>query len=230
MSELSVVLPAYNEEEAVGDVVRKTYIYLKNKFKRFEILVVNDGSTDRTRDVVMVVKEDGCPHVRLVEHVKNRGYGEALRSGFKAARYDWIFLMDADGQFDIGEIDKFLSKANQFEVVIGYRQKRADGWWRAIMTWGYMQIVRLIFDLRVRDAGCAFKLFKRDSWQQAQPITARDHKIFSIEWLWKLQRMGYEIEQLPVVHYPRVGGVATGARWDVVLAMLGEMVRLRVRG
>lgn len=227
---LTVVLPTYNEEIAVGNVLQKIHEYLKGVADNFEVVVVNDGSVDRTREVVLEAKGKGCSEIRLIEHKSNKGYGEALRSGFNAAIGDWILLMDADGQFDIGELESFLPYVKSYDVIIGYRQQRADSWWRVLMTWGYTFLIKLLFNLQVKDVGCAFKLFKRDTWVAAQPIKSVDHKIFSVEWLCKLQERGFKIKQLPVAHYPRMGGMATGARWDVVLAMLGEMVRLRVRG
>src|SRR5688572_9956775 len=104
VSTLSVVLPAYNEAGVIRETVQSARDFLGSRFQDFEIIVVDDGSRDETGTFVQSIAA-GDGRVRLLQHEHNRGYGEALRSGFRAARYDWIFLMDADGQFDIRELD-----------------------------------------------------------------------------------------------------------------------------
>lgn len=222
---LSVVLPAFNEEAVIAETVESVLQYMR-RFAVWEVIVVNDGSRDRTGKIVREIAGRD-QHVRLVEHEENRGYGEALRSGFNAATHDWILLMDSDGQLAIEELDAFVPKTNEYEAVLGWRANRADPWQRAVFTWGYSSLVRLLFGLGVRDVGCAFKLFKRDWWEKVQPITSTDHKVFTVEWLWKMQRSGISWCELPVKHLPRTSGQATGARLDVVVAMFREMVRLR---
>lgn len=227
---LSVVLPAYNEAAVVAETVGEAVQWLTGRVGDFEVIVVDDGSTDGTAAVVRDAMRLQ-PAVRLVCHERNRGYGEALRSGFEAARCEWIFLTDADGQFDVGELADFFPLTAQCDFVTGYRANRADPRRRAALTWGYNFLVRALFGLRVRDVGCAFKLFRRDSWQRVGPaVRARDHKIFSVEWVWRVQRSGTRLCERPVRHRTRRAGRATGARPDVVWAMLRELVRLRWRG
>lgn len=229
IASLSVVLPAYNEETAIEGVVRTVVEYLNPRFDFFEIIVVDDGSEDETAIIVRSLRGE-LPSVRLVSHEQNRGYGEALRSGFNAARLDWVLLMDADGQFSIAALDDLMPYAASNSMVIGYRANRADPWLRAVFTWGYNKLVNRLFGLGIRDVGCAFKLFRRELWEQAQPRVARDHKVFSVEWLWRVKQAGISVKEVPVRHYPRSGGRQTGARPDVVWAMLREMVRLRLYG
>jgi glycosyltransferase involved in cell wall biosynthesis len=192
----------------------------------FEIILVNDGSNDST-PIKLKELQQKVPNLRVLDHEKNMGYGEALRSGFDAARQEWIFQMDSDGQFDIREINQFIEQIDQYDVIVGYRSRRADAWPRAMLTWGYMILIRTLFGLKVRDVGCAFKLFKRDAWEKAKPIMAADHKIFLVEWMGKLQKAKVGIKELPVTHFRRAGGRSTGARPDVVWAMIKELVSLR---
>ncbi|MBI4022091.1 MAG: glycosyltransferase family 2 protein [Candidatus Andersenbacteria bacterium] len=226
---MSVVLPAYNEAAVIADSVSAAVRYLIGRVPKFEVIVVDDGSTDGTGAAVQGLIPT-WPAVRLVHHERNRGYGEALRSGFTAARHEWVFLMDADGQFDIAELGRFFPLTERCDFIAGWRANRADSWQRAVFTWGYNLLVRALFGLPVRDVGCAFKLFRRSVWQQVGGrVQARDHKVFSVEWLWCVQRSGAAVCELPVRHLPRRGGQATGARLDVVWAMLREMARLRWR-
>ncbi len=224
---LSVVLPVYNEATVITETVSKVYEHLRVIADTFEIILVNDGSDDGT---AMKLKElqQKLTNLRVLEHEQNRGYGEALRTGFDAAQQEWIFQMDSDGQFDITEIDRFIEEIDNFDVIVGYRSKRADVWPRAVLTWGYMTLVRKLFGLKVRDVGCAFKLFKRDNWERVQPIVAADHKIFLVEWIGRLQDLKVRIKELPVRHFKRVGGRPTGARLDVVWATIKELTSLKL--
>jgi len=111
VSSLSVVLPAYNEESLIALTIQTCFDYLKGRFKKSEVIVVDDGSKDRTAEIVRDLQET-YPDLRLERHETNRGYGEALRTGFNAAKMDWILLMDSDGQFDIAEMEKFLPHTN----------------------------------------------------------------------------------------------------------------------
>lgn len=225
ISGLSVVLPVYNEETAIVETVSKVHGYLGVVADTFEIILVNDGSSDGTA-VKFKELQQKLSNLRVLEHKQNRGYGEALRSGFDAARQEWVFQMDSDGQFDIREISQFIEQIDQYDVIVGYRRKRADDWPRAMLTWGYMILIRTLFGLKVRDVGCAFKLFKRDTWEKAKPIMATDHKIFLVEWIGKLQKAKIGIKELPVTHFRRSGGRSTGARPDVVWAMMKELAGL----
>lgn len=223
---LSVVLPAYNEAGVIRDVITSIRVYLKDRFRLYEIIVVDDGSTDHTATELGRFSKD--EHIRIVRHKWNRGYGEALRSGFSAARLDWVLLMDADGQFHIQSLDRFWENTTEADVIIGFRERRADSWFRVLFTWVYIKLINLFFSMRFRDVGCGFKLFRRDTWLAVQPIVARDHKIFSVEWLWKLSQAGFRISELPVSHYPRRSGRPTGARIGVVAGMVRELIRLRL--
>jgi glycosyltransferase involved in cell wall biosynthesis len=226
---LSVVLPAFNEETALPGVIGEVFRYLPAGWQDFEVIVVDDGSTDGTPQRLAEL-QGRYPLLRIVRHEQNRGYGEALRSGFGAARFSWLLLMDADGQFRIADLERLRPYAGTHDVVAGWRARRADNFWRALLTWGYVCLIRLFFGLKVKDVGCGFKLFSRRSWEQVQPIASSDHKIFTVEWLWKAQRRGLSLVNVPVRHFPRQGGRPTGARLDIVWQMVRELLRLRVVG
>ncbi len=226
LSSLSLVLPAYNEEGAIQSVLSQAVLYLRQHVRKFEIIVVNDGSSDRTAALVCQVQTN-FSEIKLIEHAQNRGYGEALRTGFNAARYDWILLMDSDGQFDIHSLSEFSRYTSSADLIIGRRLHRQDPLIRIWMTRGYNLLVMLLFGLPY-DFGCAFKLFRRSSWQRIQPIHARDHKVFSVEWLLKSHQAGLQIHELPVKHLPRITGQPTGMRLDVIRAMVVELIRLRL--
>jgi glycosyltransferase involved in cell wall biosynthesis len=226
--ELSVFLPCFDEEANVARTVERALAVLRERdLDRFEIIVVDDGSRDRTGAVADALAEEH-DEVRVAHHVQNQGYGAALRTGFDAAKFPWVFFTDGDGQFDLAEIDGFLTAADDVEVVIGYRLQRADHFGRRVNTWLWSLAVRSLFRLRVRDIDCAFKLLSRHVLDEVGPLTASG-AVISTELLVGVRRAGLVIRELGVHHYPRQAGAPTGASVNVILRALRELVQLRLR-
>jgi glycosyltransferase involved in cell wall biosynthesis len=226
VTEVSAVLPAYDEEGNLARTVGEVTAALAGLgLDRFEVVVVDDGSADATPAIA-----DGLaaadPRVRVVHHARNRGYGAAVRSGFGAARCDWVFLTDGDGQFDPTELRLLLPLTERAEAVVGYRRERADHLGRRVNAWLWSQVVRLVLGVRIRDVDCAFKLLRRDRLVDVGPLEA-DGAVISAELLLKLQRAGARIEQVPVSHRPRQAGTASGADPRVIARAFRELVRLR---
>ena len=224
-SSLSVILPAYNEEGNIERTLLEAVAYLEKKFEPYEVIVVNDGSVDRTGEAVSAISSSN-PRIILVNHPENRGYGSALRTGFDRASFDYIFLMDSDGQFDIRELDHFLPSLEDSVVLIGYRKKRADSFIRTLNAWLYHVYIRIIFGLNAKDIDCAFKIFPRAAYEKIRPIKSGG-ALFSAELLIKLIRNGVRIKEIPVSHYPRLFGKQTGANLGVILRMFKECWNLR---
>jgi len=228
---LSVVIPAYNEAENIGRVIANAVDYLSDRQMQYEIIVVNDGSIDATKAIVMKLASQNS-RIRLINHPHNLGYGSALRSGFDQALHEYIFLTDGDGQFAISDLDSFLpyiqNSHHHSQVVIGYRAKRADVFVRSLNAWLYHIFIQWVLGIKVRDIDCAFKLFPRSIYQAVRPIKS-DGALFSAEFLVKLQQLQNiaPIIELPVQHFPRKFGVATGANIKVILKMFWECWQLK---
>ena len=222
---LSVVLPAYNEAKNIKRTVTEAVSYAERSFNDYEVIVVNDGSTDGTGEIVEELTL-ADPKIILVNHAKNSGYGAALRSGFDRASLDYLFLMDSDGQFDISDIERFLPFINTFDIIVGYREKRADPAIRSLNTWLYHLYVELLFGLRMRDMDCAFKMFTRRAYEAVKPIKSGG-ALFSAELIIKWKRKGFSIKEVPVRHFPRKFGRQTGANVRVILRMFRECWKLR---
>ncbi len=226
--ELSVFLPCFDEEDNVARTVERALSVLCDRdLERFEIIVVNDGSRDRTGAVADALAEEH-DEVRVAHHVQNQGYGAALRTGFEAAKFPWVFFTDGDGQFDLAEIDGFLAAADDVEGVIGYRLQRADHFGRRVNTWLWSLAVRTLFRLRVRDIDCAFKLLSRHALDEVGPLTASG-AVISTELLVGVRSAGMPIREIGVHHYPREAGAPTGASIKVILRALRELVQLRMK-
>ena len=226
--ELSVFLPCYEEEGNVARTVECAVTVLRERdLDRFEIIVVNDGSRDRTGAIADALAGE-YDEVRVAHHVQNQGYGGALRTGFAEAKFPWVFFTDGDGQFDLNEIDGFLAAADEVEVVIGYRLQRADHLGRRVNTWLWGLAVRTLFQLRVRDIDCAFKLLSRHALDEVGPLTASG-AVISTELLVAARGARIPIREIGVHHYPRQAGAPTGASINVILRALRELVQLRLK-
>jgi glycosyltransferase involved in cell wall biosynthesis len=225
---LTFFFPAYNEEDNVAETVRRALDEVGPLVGgSIEVLVVDDGSTDRTR----AIAEDLAASDRRVRvhSQENRGYGGALRAGFANARGELIGFSDGDLQFDLREMDRLLRRLDDavrpVDVVVGYRIKRRDPPHRIFIAKTYNAMVSAGFGLRVRDIDCAMKLFRREVFD-GLPLTT-DSPFLSAELLIKLRARGERIAQLGVNHYPRTAGTNTGASFRKILRTFRDLARLR---
>ena len=221
MVSLSVVLPAFNEQEVIARTVEGVDEVVSRLVDDYEIIVVNDGSRDATAERLAELQRR-FPRLRVVTHEVNRGYGSALASGFDAATKELIFLTDGDKQFDVSELADFLpAMDDQTDLVIGWRKNRADPPLRLFNAWGWKLLVNSLFGYTARDVDCAFKLFRRAVWESC-PVHARG-ATFSAELLVKARRLGFRVKERPVRHYPRTAGSPTGARPNVIARAFVEL-------
>lgn len=210
---LSVVLPAYNEEGNIATAVNRALTVLPALARQFEVIVVNDGSRDRTGEVAQALAREHYPRVRLLHHVWNRGYGAALRTGFGHARHPLVFFTDSDNQFDLAELERFLPLMARYDLVTGFRIRRDDPALRLAVSWLYNRLVNVLFQLKVRDVNCAFKLFRRETLEAT--TLECDNFFASTELLAKARRANFRIAEQGVRHYPRLAGRTTVRPGDV---------------
>jgi glycosyltransferase involved in cell wall biosynthesis len=224
---ISAILPAYNEEAVIERSVRHVAEVLRTLTDDFEIVVTNDGSKDRTGDILRrLAAFDKRLNLKVVTHERNKGYGAALASGFDAASKDLIFFTDGDKQFDVAELADFLPAMDgQTDMVIGWRKHRADRPMRLLNAWGWKQLVNALFGYTAKDIDCAFKLFRRQVWESLT-VNARG-ATFSAEFLIKARALNFAILELPVTHLPRTAGKATGAKPSVIAKAFVELIQLR---
>ena len=226
MSSLSIVLPAYNEEANVASAVEQVSTVAQQLGMEYEIVLVNDGSADRTGEIGRELMER-VPHFRLVEHYPNRGYGGSLKAGFAAATKDLIAFVPADNQFDFGEIHLLLDALDGADIVSGYRAKREDHFVRKLNALGWNTLVRVLFGYLCHDIDCGFKLFRREVLDHVTIIS--DGAMIDTELLAGARARGFRIAEVPVTHLPRVGGEATGANFKVIAKAFRDLARFRRR-
>jgi glycosyltransferase involved in cell wall biosynthesis len=230
LTELSYFFPAHNEEGNVEALVHDALVALPGLAERFEIIIVNDGSSDRTGALADGLAAANPDTVRAVHHPTNLGYGAALRSGFRVARFDWVGFTDGDRQFavsDLGRLTARIAEPDNADVVVGFRIRRADPPIRSLYAKSYRLANRILFGLRVTDVDCACKLFRRTSLSGLRVESAG--AFFSAELLIKLRAAGRSVVEVGVPHYARTVGSATGARPAVVLRAVRDFWNLRLR-
>lgn len=203
---ISLILPAWNEREGISTAILEADAALGKIASRYEIIVVDDGSTDGTGTIVDQIALSR-PAVRLVRHAQNLGYGAALRSGFAAAEMDLVVFTDADCQFDLTELDRFVLLSQQYDVVCGYRIDRKDTPLRCIYSAVYNQLVRLLLRTGVRDVDCAMKMFRRDV---AKDLTISGNGfLVNSELLTQAKQQGRTVVEVGVSHRARTHGAST---------------------
>jgi glycosyltransferase involved in cell wall biosynthesis len=219
---LSVVLPCHDDEANVADAIRTAAAAAARVAADYEILVVDDGSTDGTAKAASRFV-DGAGHVRLLVHPHNRGYGSAVRTGLESASMPWVLLTDADLQFDLRDLEDFAMLARSADLIAGRRVLRQDPLSRRVCGALWSALVRRMFRLPVRDVDCAFKLIRRELLDGIELSSTGG--MISAELLVRCLARGGRLIEHGVRHRPRLGGRRSGARPAVVLHALNELAR-----
>lgn len=204
LSSLSVVLPCFNDEHAISLLIKQLVSLLPKVCRQYEIVVVNDGSSDNSKEILEKARQT-TSLLQVITHKQNLGYGAALASGFKKASKEFIFYTDGDGQYDVGELSKLIAAFDKdTDMVSGFKLNRSDPWFRKIIGAVYNQFVKLLFQLKIKDVDCDFRLFRRKILQGLSfRITSG---AFDAELIKKLQDRNVRIKEMGVHHYPRKFG------------------------
>jgi glycosyltransferase involved in cell wall biosynthesis len=222
VKELSIFFPFWEEEDNIERVVSNAAVIAEKVADKWEIIMIDDGSEDRTHEIAKSLSAKNS-NFRIVHHEINRGYGAALRSGFEEASYDLIVFTDGDGQFDFSEVEKFIGKIEEADLVIGYRKKRNDrNIGKRLLLMNLLKIWDLVlFRFYFRDIDCGFKMFRRDAIEKIKPLRSEGAMI-TTEILAKAKKKKLKIAEVGVTHYPRIKGHQSGANFPVVVRAILE--------
>lgn len=221
---ITIFFPCYNEEQNVERVAREALTVAREISGDFEIIIVNDGSRDRTGEIADHLAREN-PEIRVIHHGANQGYGAALQSGFKNATKELVFYTDGDGQFKLEEITRLLPLIEKYDIVSGCRINRRDSFMRKANAFMWGALVNALFKFKISDVDSAFKLYRRKIFDE---ITLESKgALIDTEVLAKARARGYTITEVGVSHYPRLAGEQTGARLSVILRAFKELFKLK---
>ena len=225
MTTLSIVIPAYNEEANLSRAVEQVIEVSPGLKIDTEILVVNDGSQDRTGEIARELVNK-YRSVKLVEHYPNRGYGGALRAGFAACSGELIAFFPADNQFNFAEIEILLRNINHAAIVSGYRVERQDSLVRKINAFGWNSLVSILFGYLCRDIDCGFKIMRRTVLEKV--VLNSNGAMIDTELLAGAKARGFRIAEVPLTHFSRTEGRATGSNPAVILRAFRDLISFRI--
>ena len=224
VKELTVFFPFYNEEENIEKLVAYAVEVLEKLELDYEMILVNDGSRDRTGELADGLARQN-PRIKVIHHHPNRGYGGALQSGFGNATKEWVFYTDGDGQFDLSQLELLLPLAKNFDIVNGYRLNRQDSLMRKINAACWGLLVKTLLRFKARDVDSAFKLYRREIFDHIEMKSTG--ALIDAEILARARRAGYSLSEIGVRHLPRTAGEQTGANLKVILRAFKELRQLR---
>lgn len=225
INNLSVFFPCINEEGNIEDNVKKAENILNKLKLEYEIIIIDDGSTDKTGQIADRLALENA-RIRVIHHPKNLGYGEALKSGFYNARYDVIVYTDGDGQFDFSQVTEFLEKIKDNDLVLGYRIKRQDPFLRKLFGKGWRLTLLAFFRVTFKDVDCGFKMIRKEVLQKIPHLESSRGAMINAELAIKAKKYGFKVGQVGVNHYPRLSGKPTGANFMVIIKSYLDLIKL----
>lgn len=221
---LSIFFPCYNDAGTIASMVVLADETARRITEDYELIVVDDGSRDHSRNILRAL-EAKYPRLRLIFHEENRGYGGALRSGFSAARGEWVFYTDGDYQYDAAELALLWQKATPgVDVVNGYKTRRHDPWYRTVIGLAYQHFIQVAFALKIKDVDCDFRLIRRKALERF--TLHEDTGCICVELIKKLQETGASFEEVGVRHMFRAYGRSQFFNFGRIFRTLWRLRRL----
>lgn len=204
LDSLSIFFPCFNDAGTIASMVELATLTARRISDDFEIIVVDDGSSDKSRDILLELKNKN-KYLKLVFHKENKGYGGALITGFNTSQKNYIFYTDGDFQYDVSELEKLYFRLNKnVDVVQGYKVKRNDPWFRILIGNIYNKLVIFAFGIKIRDVDCDFRLIRRSAISNIE--LTHNSGVITVELVKKLQDAGSKFAEVPVSHFNRTYG------------------------
>jgi glycosyltransferase involved in cell wall biosynthesis len=223
--EISFFCPAYHDEKNLPRLIPHVYKFLSEISDKFEIIIVEDGSPDKTGQIADELAKQ-FKNIRVIHHSKNLGYGATLKDGFMAARYDYVMYTDGDFQYDVNEFKPVIHFLAEYDILSGYVTKKAVTFRRVIQSFVYNLLIRIMFFVNLKDANCSMKIYKKKVLDAIE--IKSDSAFIDTEMLIKARRKGFKIKQFPVRHYKRDSGLASGSRPSVIVDTIKDMIKFRL--
>ena len=224
VTSVSAFFPCYNDALSIGKMVRDVQGALKTRVDDFEVIVVNDGSSDDSLDVLKRLSFE-IPELRIVNHEQNKGYGGALQSGFAASTKQWVFYTDGDAQYDASEVTVCIDAVTPTtDVVQGWKMGRGDPWYRKVIGRTYHHTVKRLFSLHVRDTDCDFRLINRSILDKVTLTSTSG--VICVEMMHSFEKVGARFLEVPVHHYFRPHGKSQFFRVPAIARSARQLLQL----
>ena len=220
---VSLFFPVYRDEATVERVTGKAIAVLEELAAEYEVIIVDDGSPDRAGELADAIAAAN-PRVRVVHHPKNLGYGEALRSGLRAARFEWIGFTDGDDEYEVGDLAKLLRLQDHYDLIITFRYAKRYGSWRIFVSFVYNHLLRFLFQTRYRDVSCGLRLIRKSVVDDLE-LTSTSPFI-GAEVAIKAMLKGYRVGEVGIQTFPRDFGRGSSTSFRNILATIRDMRRV----
>jgi glycosyltransferase involved in cell wall biosynthesis len=227
LTSVSFFCPAYNDEKNLPDLIPVVVDFLTKHSEKFEIVIIEDGSPDKTGEVADELAKK-FPNIRVVHHEKNKGYTATLKEGFETAKYDYVMYTDGDNQYDVFDAAPYLSLLNDADVIAGYAIKKAVSPYRKFQSGIYNFLIMVLFFVNYKDVNCSLKIFKKHVLQNIKIKSSPYGAFIDGELVLKAKKQGYKIAQFPVTHYERKSGIASGTKPPLIWSTFADMIKLRL--
>ncbi len=223
--DVSFFCPAYNDEDNLLKLIPTVHKFLSEISDRFEIIIIEDGSPDRTGEIAEQLAQQH-PYIRVIHHSKNLGYGATLKDGFKNSKYDYIMYTDGDNQYDVNEFAPALPLLKNVDIISGFAIKKAVNFRRKVQSQLFNGLIKILFGVNLRDINCSMKIYAKKT------IDAMDIKsnsaFIDAEMLVRARKNGFSVAQFPVTHYERECGIASGSKFNVIADTIKDMLKFRL--
>lgn len=220
---VSLFFPVYRDEATVARVAEKAVQVLSELASEYEVIIIDDGSPDDAGAVAEAIAARN-ERVRVIHHLRNLGYGQALRTGFAAARYEWICFTDGDDEYEVDDLRKLLRLQDRYDLVITFRYAKRYGNWRTFVSYVYNKVLRGLFDTRYRDVSCGLKLIRREVVQELDLISTSP--FIGAEVSIKTMLKGFRVGEVGIQTFPREFGKGSSTSWRNIWETIRDMRRV----
>lgn len=226
LSSVSFFCPAYNDEGNLPDLISTVSGFLQKRAEKYEIIIIHDGGSDNTGKVADELANK-FSFVRVIHHIKNKGYTATLKEGFEIAQYDFVMYTDGDNQYNVYDIEPYLYLLDNHEILAGYATKKAVSKYRRFQSWAHNILINILFFSYNKDINCSLKIFKKLALDQIKINSSARGAFIDAELILKARQLGFAIAQFPVTHYERKSGVASGSNPKIIINTIKDLIRLR---
>lgn len=221
---LSITIPAFNEEGSIERVAMDALAAAKSVTKDYEVLLLDDGSTDTTGEIADRLAKK-YKEIRVIHHLHNQGFSGAIKTCYRNAKKDLVFLAPADGQVDVKDIKLFLNNINNADVIVGYRTNNPEHWKRKINSYLFHGLYRLFFGIPLKEISTSI-LWRKKVLNSVDITSSSRSAMIEPEVIYRAWKKGFRFCEIGIPYYPRLSGKPNGANPMMILATIKEMLRL----